>query len=374
MSPTENRKLAVKRAVVVIGVVVFAAAAWSGYQVWSSWNDIETVTFNPGDDRDLLPGAGSSTTSTSTTVVAPATTSSTSSTTTIPTLFLDRGRPNTFLVIGTDDSTLRADVILLVMLPPGSGDAIMVSIPRDLYVNNPCSGTRTKINENLSGCPAVGVDGAGQLAVAIEDFTGVEIDHFAMFTFPGFRQIIDRVGGVEVCVGPYPIRDFNEDLSPNWSPTDDWDPFYLRAGCSHVNGEQALSWVRSRKTQQLTDAGWVTMPGVNDLTRNRRQQELLMTALDELKDIRSIPELQGLVEDVSNAFTIDDDLGLGDAVALLWDAKTISSEDIHQVTLDVRTSTDEFAGSILLLNTSFQETLIGTYPAAFQFFEAWDGG
>ena len=376
MSPIENRKLAVKRAIVVIGVVVFAAAAWSGYQVWSSWNDIKTVPFDPEEARGALPGTGSSTTSTSTTAVPNATTSSTSgtTTTTIPTLFLDRGRPNTFLVIGTDDSTQRADVILLVMLPPGSGDAIMVSIPRDLYVNNPCSGTRTKINENLGGCPAVGVDGAEQLAVAIEDFTGVEIDHFAKFTFPGFRQIIDRVGGVEICVGPYRIRDMNEDLSPNWSPTEPWDFFQLRAGCSQVNGHQALSWVRSRKTQQMTDAGWTTMPGVSDLTRNQRQQDLLLTALDQLKEIRSIPELQGLVEDVSNAFTIDDDLGLGDAIALLWDVRTISSDDIHRVTLDVRTSTTALDESILLLNAPFQDTLIGGYPPAFQFFEGWSGG
>ena len=41
MSPTENRKLAVKRAIVVIGVVVFAAVAWSGFKVWSAWNDVD---------------------------------------------------------------------------------------------------------------------------------------------------------------------------------------------------------------------------------------------------------------------------------------------------------------------------------------------
>jgi len=250
----------------------------------------------------------------------------------------------------------------------------MVSIPRDLYVMNPCRNVKTKINENLFGCENAGVSGPEQLAIAVEDFSGVPIDHFAMFTFPGFRQIIDRVGGVEVCVGPYAIRDKNEDLSPNWSPTDEWDYFQLRAGCSHVNGHQALSWVRSRRTQQSTDAGWVTMPGVNDLTRNQRQQDLLLTALDELKDIRSIPELQGLVEDVSNAFTIDDNLGLGDAIALLWDVRTISSDDIYRATLDVRTFTTELEESVLLLNVSFQDTLIGAYPPAYQFFDGWDGG
>ena len=36
--------------------------------------------------------------------------------------------------------------------------------------------------------------------MAVEDFTGVEIDHFAVFDFEGFKAIIDRVGGVEICV------------------------------------------------------------------------------------------------------------------------------------------------------------------------------
>ena len=365
MSPTENRKLAVKRAVVVIGVVVFAAVAWSGFKVWSAWNDVDRVEFDTDSAREALGAGSDATTVAPPTTVTPATTvasstTSTSSGTTIPTLFLDRDRLTTFLVMGTDDSTKRADVVLLVMLPPNSGDAIMVSIPRDLYVRNPCSGTKTKINENLAGCEAAGVSGPEQLAVAIEDFSGIQIDHFAMFTFPGFRQIIDRVGGVEICVGPYPIRDLNEDF----------DDFQMRAGCSIATGEQALSWVRSRKTQQLTDAGWVGMPGVNDLTRNARQQDMLLAALDELKGIRSLPELQGLVEDVSNTFTLDDGLGLGDAIALLWDAKAIGADNIYRVTLDVRNSIDEFSGSILLLNRTVKDSVIEVYPLAYAI-EGW---
>ena len=80
--------------------------------------------------------------------------------------------------------------------------------------------------------------------------------------------------------------------------------------------------------------------------------------------------MQGLVEDVSNTFTIDDGLGLGDAIALLWDAKAISSEDIYRVTLDVRHSFDEFAGAILLLNLPVKESVINVYPLAYAF-EGW---
>ncbi len=375
MSSTENPRPAIKRAIVVIGVIMIVVVGWSGFKVWSAWQDVDRVGFNTESAREALGAAepGSNTVTpdptttlatmvTATTEAAAATTITATTavaSTMVPPPFLDRGRLNAFLVMGVDDSTKRADVILLVMLPPDSGDAVMVSIPRDLFVFNPCQKRNTKINENLWGCPSVGVSGPEQLAVAIEDFTGIPIDHFARFTFPSFEQIIDHLGGVEICVGEYPIRDLNEDF----------DDFQMPAGCSNADGEQALSWMRSRRTQQLTESGWQTMPDINDLTRNERQQEMLLTALERLKQIGSIPELQGLVAEVSDAFTIDDELGFGEVVALLWDVRTISSDDIYRVALDVRFSSDEIHGDILLLNTPFEDAIIDVYPPAREFLE-----
>ncbi|MEE9298547.1 MAG: LCP family protein [Acidimicrobiia bacterium] len=374
MPPTSNRKTVVKRAAVVVGVVVLAVVAWSGFQVWSAWRNVERVEFETGSAREDLPGSNSTTPIASTTTVAPTTASTTtpvSATTTTGSQPLNGSELTTFLVVGTDDSTVRADVILLLMFPPGTSDAIMISIPRDLWVRNPCTGTKTKINENLFGCGSA-ASGPEQLAIAVEDFAGIPpIDHFAVFTFPGFEAIIDRVGGVEVCVGDYRIRDLNEDF----------DNFQLPAGCSIADGETALAWMRSRKTQQLTPAGWVAMPEVSDLTRNERQQEMLLAALVELKGIRSIPELTGLVEDLSDTFTIDEGLGLGDAIGFLWDFRSIGSDDIYRPVLDVRQATIgeddpeteevEVALAVLHLNVSFQETVIGTYPRAIEFFPDW---
>jgi len=366
MSATPNRRPAIRRAIVVIGIVVFTAAAWSGFRVWSAWQDVDRVGFDTGSAREALGAPVSESNATTddppTTTIATAAPATTTSLT-IPPTFLDRGRLNTFLVMGSDFSTKRADVILLVMLPANSGDAVIVSIPRDLLVHNPCWDRDTKINENLWGCPSVGVSGPEQLAVAIEDFTGIKIDHFASFTFQGFEQIIDRLGGVEICVGDYPVQDPNADLKD----------FRMPAGCSIGNGYQALSWMRSRTTQQLTESGWRIMPGVNDLARNERQQEMLLTALETLKGVRSLPELQGLVQDVSEAFTIDEGLRLGEAIMLLWEVRTINSEDIHRVSLDVRFSFSEVNGAILLLNVPVQDSIIAAYPRGFEFFEEWGG-
>lgn len=372
MSSTENPRPAIKRAIVVIGVIIIVVVGWSGFKVWSAWQDVDRVGFDTERAREALgvpelesntatpdPTTTSATEATATTEATTTTTATAAASATVPPIFLDRGRLNAFLVMGVDNSTKRADVILLVMLPPDSGDAVMVSIPRDLFVFNPCQKRNTKINENLWGCPSVGVSGPEQLAVAIEDFTRIPIDHFARFTFSGFEQIIDHLGGVEICVGDYPIRDLNEDF----------DDFQMPAGCSNADGGQALSWMRSRRTQQLTESGWQTVPGINDLTRNERQQEMLLTALEHLKQIRSLPELQVLVADVSDAFTIDDGLGFGEMVALLWDVRTISSDDTYRVALEVRFSSDEIHGDILLLEIPFQDAIIDAYPPARKFLE-----
>jgi len=74
-----------------------------------------------------------------------------------------------------------------------------VSLSRDLLVTSPCSGEEVKINTSLDGCGDL-VSGPELLALTVEDFTGVPIDHFALFGFDGFVQIIDSLGGVEICI------------------------------------------------------------------------------------------------------------------------------------------------------------------------------
>jgi LCP family protein required for cell wall assembly len=352
-----------RRAGLVGLIVVVGWAGWTGFKVWRAWDNVDRVPFNVEGAREILAaGAGSTTT----TNPADSGTENSTPTTTIitdPPPTLDRGVLNTFLVIGTDQrdglgTSIRADVILLIMLPPSTNDAIMLSIPRDLYVTNPCLNRKTKINANLNGCGDE-ISGPELMAIAVEDFTGVPVDHFAVFNFAGFEQIIDTVGGVEICVGDYPIRDLNEGL---------YD-FSMPAGCSVANGRLALSWVRSRHTQQLIDGRWRTIPGVSDLTRNERQQDLLLIALEKLKGVTDFNALSSLVERVADAFAIDDTLGLRDAIGILWDARSIDSDFIYRPVLDVRFSETEDGESILVAVRSFQAILSETYPNAGLWYE-----
>ncbi len=293
-------------------LLLVAAVAWSGWQafrVWRAWRDMDRIPFDVAEAREAMGqqgtipiDGGQTADGTVEDAEVPGTLPPDVTLPTSPRLAPEALQA--FLVIGSDyrpqlGAGSRADVIVLVLLPADGADPVMVSIPRDLYLPNPCTGGYTRINATLNGCGQA-ASGPELLSVAVEDFTGVEIDHFAVFDFEGFKAIVDRVGGVEICV-EHAVRD---------SKTD--PPLDLPAGCTLADGAMTLSWVRSRHTQELVDGVWRGMRGVNDLTRNQRQQELLLEALARLKAFRSVTEFSALVEDVSDAFSIDDGLTLGE--------------------------------------------------------------
>ena len=86
-----------------------------------------------------------------------------------------------YLLVGNDASGYLADVIILGLQPAGGGAPIMVSLPRDLYVWNVCNDSFTRLNAGLGGCAGV-ASGSEMLAILVEDYTGIPIDHSARKT------------------------------------------------------------------------------------------------------------------------------------------------------------------------------------------------
>ena len=355
----------------LLGVVV-VLAAWTGFRVWSAWRSVERVQFNIPVARAAVENAVENPyrapDAPPPTAAGPTEPEEDPAYTPTAEVFGILERPaivaaevivepdvlQTFLIIGSDARpTLggtRADVILLIILPADNTEPIMVSLPRDLYIPNPCTGTMSRINANLNGCGEL-ASGPELMAIAVEDYTGVQVDHFAVFDFVGFSQIVDGVGGVEICV-ENPVRDTGPRLD-------------LPAGCTLATGTQALSWVRSRKTQEFVDGAWRTMPGVNDLARNQRQQDMLVQALRKLKGFRSVTEFSGLVEDLADTFSIDEGLSLGDAIDTAWDLRTIDPTGIRRPSIPVRFYTTSGGASVLLPTATFQEVLETVYPEAY---------
>lgn len=340
----------------ILLVLVVAWAGWQAFRAWRAWSEVERIPFQVVDAREAMGSmenaalAGGQTAGQSDSSGEDDTPGTLPADITIP--VSPRLRPEAlqaFLVIGSDyrpqlGTSSRADVILLVILPADGADPIMVSIPRDLYLPNPCTGGLTRINATLNGCGEIAT-GPELLTVAVEDFTGVQIDHFALFDFEGFRAVIDQVGGVEICV-ENDVRDRRTDPD-----------LYLPAGCTVADGAMTLSWVRSRHTQELVNGVWREMEGVNDLARTERQQELLLEALRRLKGFGSLTEFGALVEDLAGAFSIDEGLSLGEAINLAWNMRGIDIASIKRPTIPVADYITDRGAYVLLPQASFSEVL-----------------
>lgn len=256
------------------------------------------------------------------------------------------GPYRSFLIIGGDEVAGAADVIILMVLPNDAGRPFMVSLPRDLYLKNPCAGGFSRINATIHGCDSV--SGETNLALTVEEFTGISVQHFAQFDFEGFEKIIDAVGGVEICL-EYPVRDSRAHLS-------------LPAGCTNASGEEALAWVRSRHTEQQVDGSWRSVPGAGDLLRNQHQQEVLIQLFEKLKSFESPNDLAAKVNSLTAAFTLDDRLGIGDAIGLAWSARDLDLDDVLRLELDVKLSSTQQGQSILISRRPFDEILREANP------------
>ncbi|MFG2682566.1 LCP family protein [Streptomyces sp. NPDC048392] len=155
---------------------------------------------------------------------------------------------------GRDSGTERSDTTILLHLAAGRDSATAVSLPRDLMVDVPgChrpDGSRTEpVFAQFNYAFAAG--GSACSIRTVEKLTGIRIDHHVVVDFQGFKEMVDALDGVEVC-----LRE----------PVDDKDAkLKLPAGRVTLDGEQALGYVRARKS--LGDG--------SDTDRMDRQQRFL---------------------------------------------------------------------------------------------------
>jgi LCP family protein required for cell wall assembly len=192
-----------------------------------------------------------------------------------------------------------------------------VSLPRDLVVVDPCTGEETKLDRTLAGCGDT-IGGEELVALAVEDFTGIGIDNFASFQFEAFVVAVDAVDGVEICV-PNALREGTTEILPE--------------GCSDVDGETALRWIRSRTTQEFVEGEWRFAEDVGDAARVQRQQTLFFALLKRLKTVRSPADLAGMAEALGSAIVLDETLQLAEAVSMVWDLRSVSGSSIRTLTV-----------------------------------------
>jgi LCP family protein required for cell wall assembly len=124
----------------------------------------------------------------------------------------------------------RTDTIMVLHV--GDGPNLLMSIPRDSIVDIPGQGTN-KINA------ATVFGGPGLLVRTVEQNTGIRIDHYIEIGFGGVINMVDAVGGIEIC--------------PTSAMKDPDARLNIEKGCQEADGLTALAYARSRKTSNLGD-------------------------------------------------------------------------------------------------------------------------
>lgn len=204
----------------------------------------------------------------------------------------------------------RSDSLMLAHISPDDR-ASVVSFPRDSLVELPgcepydeTDGTHPHygmINAALyhGGPPCV--------VHTIESLTDIRIDHFVHLSFASFRDVVDAIGGVEMCI-PEPMEDDRSDLE-------------LDAGDQVLDGETALSFVRAR--YEIGDGG--------DIGRIDRQQMFMAALADQVvsSEVLTSPrKMNGIAEAVAQHSATDGDLSLDRMVSLAF---TLADADLSDI-------------------------------------------
>ncbi|MET9910127.1 LCP family protein [Streptomyces sp. NPDC006476] len=209
---------------------------------------------------------------------------------------------------GRDSGTERSDTTILLHLSAGRHTVTAVSLPRDLMVGVPAclrpDGTRSEPAFTMFNS-AFETGGSACTIRTVEQLTDVRIDHHVVVDFHGFKEMVDAVDGVRVCLK---------------EPIDDRDAkLRLPAGRVTLDGEQALGYVRARKS--LGDG--------SDTDRMDRQQRFLGALVNKVRgnDVLLNPvKLYPVLDAATSSLTTDPGLaslrGLYDLVRGLRDIPT----------------------------------------------------
>lgn len=119
----------------------------------------------------------------------------------------------------------RSDVNIILSINPKTNKILMINIPRDYYVELDGTGQKDKLTH-------AGIYGVEMSTKTIENLLGIEINYYVKVNYNALINLVDALGGVDV----YSKNDFTSGLN-----------YHFNVGYNHVNGDQALEFVRTRK-------------------------------------------------------------------------------------------------------------------------------
>ena len=254
---------------------------------------------------------------------------------------LPDGMFDSVLLMGADASGFLADAIILALFPEDGSGPALISIPRDLYLYNFCSEDFRRVNANLGGCTGY-ANGPELLALAIEDFTGVAMDHFARVDFDGFVELVDGLGGIEICFD-YPTYDEKAQLD------------ITEPGCRMADGATSLAYARSRNARQLVDGEW-QRAWSSDFSRQRHQQDLLLTLSGQLQ-LDSPAGLLDTMESLSHTLRLDRGWSITEAVDWAVRYRDLAPSQVTRLTIPVADYQAPSGAQVLVPTRSFRKVV-----------------
>jgi len=246
----------------------------------------------------------------------------------------DTRQPMNFLVLGSDsrahedtqalDQTgSRSDTIMVVHVNKEHSGALIISIPRDSYVDVPAGGSwpggKNKINAALS------FGGANLAARAVYNLTQVPLNGAMIVNFDGLKKMVAAVGGVNVCT-PFAVQS-------------SFSSRYWGVGCHDMTPDEAEEFMRQRKN----------VPG-GDFGRIKNQQNVIKGLMKKVTSTGVLTNpltLDKLITTAAESLTVDNSMNLRDLVFAL---KGIDQANVKFATVPVVGTMTTDAGSSVQLD------------------------
>lgn len=191
------------------------------------------------------------------------------------------------LLVGQDtrgEQRQRSDSMIILSINKNTKQMTMVSIMRDLYVQIP-DYSDNRINS------AYAFGGFELLDATIEQNFGVVIDYNVEVNFNGFKDIVDKVGGIDVDLTEEEVEYMNSEKFVHTMNYKGKQNF--KVGTNHLDGAQALCYARIRRVG-------------DDFARTQRQRTIIQTVYQKAKE-ESWTKLLGIYESVADDLTTDMD-------------------------------------------------------------------
>jgi polyisoprenyl-teichoic acid--peptidoglycan teichoic acid transferase len=246
--------------------------------------------------------------------------------------------PFTVLLIGTDQrghqKNWRSDVLILAAVNPKTKSVKLVSIPRDVYTTIPNSGgVKTKINAAPYYGYQSGVGPVQNIRQAVEHVLHIPVDYYAKINFQGFEDIVDALGGVDVNV-KFPFH----------QAAIGGKMVYFKPGKHHLNGAEALAYVRMRHQDPKGDLG-----------RNERQREVISTLIDNIASAKGVFNFGEVMKAVGDNFEMS--FQVSDLPALIDLYRSIPKQNVQTIEAQVTFEKIPGVGDVDILNQAERDRI-----------------